>query len=67
MHDTNFMTKRAKELMREKKALEEELSLAKSQGPSNKDSENQMIENMRKELDASQKAHRTTSQSINEI
>ena len=40
MHDTNFMTKRAKELMREKKALEEELSLAKSQGPSNKDSEN---------------------------
>ena len=28
MHESNFMTKRAKELMREKKALEEELSLA---------------------------------------
>ena len=35
MHESNFMTKRAKELMREKKALEEELNLAKSMGPGN--------------------------------
>jgi len=33
MHESHFMTKKNKELMREKKALVEELSLAKSQGP----------------------------------
>jgi len=30
MHESHFMTKKNKELMREKKALVEELSLAKS-------------------------------------
>ena len=35
MHESHFMTKRTKELMREKKALEEELSMAKSMGPNN--------------------------------
>ena len=33
MHDSHFMTKKNKELIREKKRLEEELSLSKSQGP----------------------------------
>lgn len=33
MHESHFMTKKNKELMREKKALVEELDLAKSVGP----------------------------------
>ena len=33
MHESHFMTKKNKELIREKKQLEEELSLSKSQGP----------------------------------
>mmetsp|Transcript_8585 Transcript_8585/g.11860 ORF Transcript_8585/g.11860 Transcript_8585/m.11860 type:complete len:88 (-) Transcript_8585:1924-2187(-) len=33
MHESHFMTKKNKELIREKKALEEELNLAKSMGP----------------------------------
>ena len=45
MHDSHFMTKKNKELIREKKRLEEELSLSKSQGPS-QDTE-QMVEQMR--------------------
>ena len=36
MHESHFMTKKNKELIKEKKALEEELALAKSQGPSEK-------------------------------
>ena len=34
MHESHFMTKKNKQLIQEKKALEEELSLAKSFGPS---------------------------------
>ena len=34
MHESHFMTKKNKELIREKKALEDELQLAKSMGPS---------------------------------
>ena len=33
MHESHFMTKKNKQLIQEKKALEEELSLAKSFGP----------------------------------
>lgn len=65
MHDSHFMTKKNKELIREKKRLEEELSLSKSQGPS-QDTE-QMVEQMRNQLDASQRAHKITSQRITEI
>ena len=46
MHDSHFMTKKNKELMREKKRLEEELSLSKSQGPTGQGGE-EMIEQMR--------------------
>lgn len=42
MHDSHFMTKKNKELMREKKRLEEELSLSKSQGPSGQGGEEMM-------------------------
>ena len=34
MNESHFVVKKNKELMREKKALEEQLSLAQSQGPS---------------------------------
>ena len=34
MHESHFMTKKNKELMKEKKRLEEELALSKSMGPS---------------------------------
>lgn len=34
LHESHFMTKKNKELIREKKALQEELQLAKSIGPS---------------------------------
>jgi len=33
MHESHFMTRKNKELIKEKKALEEALSLAKSMGP----------------------------------
>lgn len=33
MHESHFMTKKNKELIRDKKALEDELHLAKSMGP----------------------------------
>ena len=46
MHDSHFMTKKNKELIREKKRLEEELSLSKSQGPSGQGGE-EMVEQMR--------------------
>ena len=67
MHESHFMTKKNKELIREKKRLEEELSLAQSQGPAAAQGEVEMVEQMRKQLDASQKAHRITTQRITEI
>lgn len=42
MHESHFMTKKSKELIREKKALEEELLLAKSHGPGNVENIEQM-------------------------
>jgi hypothetical protein len=45
MHESHFMTKKNKELMKEKKALMEELSLAKSQGPIGES--NEKVEEMR--------------------
>ena len=59
MHESHFMTKKNKELMKEKKALMEELSLAKSQGPIGES--NEKVEEMRIQLDAAQKAHQTTA------
>ena len=60
MHDSHFMTKKNKELMREKKQLQEELNLSKSQGPHGQGGE-EMIESMRNQLDASQRAHKITT------
>ena len=48
MHESHFMTKKNKELIREKKRLEEELSLAQSQGPAAAQGEVEMVEQMRK-------------------
>ena len=59
MHESHFMTKKNKELMREKKALIEELDLAKSVGPSGADED--MVNGMRDQLQASQKAHQVTT------
>ena len=59
MHDSHFMTKKNKELIKEKKALMDELSLVKSQGPVGENDE--QVEKMRVQLDAAQKAHRTTA------
>ena len=65
MHDSHFMTKKNKELMRERKQLQEELKLSKSQGPYGQGAEE--MEQMRNQLDASQRAHKITTQRITEI
>lgn len=53
MHESHFMTRKNKELIKEKKALEEELNLARSIGPGDQEA----AEQMRKQLTASQNAH----------
>jgi len=45
MHDSHFMTKKNKELIKEKKALMDELSLVKSHGPVGEN--NEQVEQMR--------------------
>ena len=62
MHESHFMTKKNKQLIQEKKALEEELSLAKSFGPG--DSQNAAAQ---MQLEASQNAHKVTANRIKEI
>ena len=54
MHESHFMTRKNKELIKEKKMLEEELSLAKSIGPGQGQT---AVDQIKAELDASQKAH----------
>lgn len=49
MHESHFMTKKNKELMKEKKRLEAELALSQSQGPADLASEDLM----RSQLEAS--------------
>ena len=49
MHESHFMTKKNKELMKEKKRLEAELALSQSQGPADLPTEDLM----RSQLDAS--------------
>ena len=59
MHDSHFMTKKNKELIKEKKRLEGELDLARSIGVSDSGGQD-VLAQMRSQLDASQKAQSTS-------
>ena len=55
MHESHFMTKKNKELIKDKKRLEEELDLARSIGASDAGGQ-EMLAQMRNQLDASQRS-----------
>lgn len=66
MHESHFMTKKNKELIRDKKALEDELHLAKSMGPADgKAAVSKM--NMQEQLKTSYNDHAATANRIKEI
>ena len=77
MQASHFMTKKNKELIKEKKALQEQLSLIQSSGfnlsasgvPQTEKGagEEDMMSHMRSQLDASQRAHKVTTNRVTEI
>ena len=66
MHESHFMTKKNKELIKEKKRLEGELDLARSIGVSDSGGQD-MLAQMRNQLESSQRAESTSKQQVAEV